>query len=78
MAVPGVLLLGKKKYVTTPPRGSVLLEVGKTLGDSGTSFEMIIDFPSHWYGTWSSVVNQPGEDHPEYQESRLLGPCETQ
>jgi POT family proton-dependent oligopeptide transporter len=26
-AVPFILLYGKKKYVVTPPRGSVLLEV---------------------------------------------------
>jgi POT family proton-dependent oligopeptide transporter len=31
LLVPGVLLVGKKHYVTTPPRGSVLLEVGRVI-----------------------------------------------
>lgn len=29
LLVPGVLMLGKKHYVITPPRGSILLEVGR-------------------------------------------------
>lgn len=29
--VPGVLIIGKKHYVITPPRGSILIEVGRVI-----------------------------------------------
>ena len=31
LLVPGVLIIGKKHYVITPPRGSILLEVGRVI-----------------------------------------------
>lgn len=31
LLVPGVLMVGKKHYVVTPPRGSILLEVGRVI-----------------------------------------------
>lgn len=56
--VPFVLLAGKKNYIMTPPRGSILLEVGGRL--LVYLYAITInssDYACHWLRNGPSLVN---------------------
>jgi hypothetical protein len=71
-------MAGKKGYVMTPPRGSILLEVGERGVPSLILFTFSLDFARYPNVTWVSMVVQPYAHLQELQERRLLELCEAE